>query len=120
MNTPGEDVQIVRTDACTLGEACRTEQVVAVLASDEEVEVAGEHRFSLTRELNNHLKIIDGVVTSQVELLVMRKRQQAPGELEQVREFVNTLDVLPGSEELTDPGALARWLSDHGLGSSQR
>lgn len=49
----------------------------------------------------------------------MRKRQQAPGELEQVRAFVNTLDVLPGSEELTDPGALTRWLSDHGLGSGQ-
>jgi predicted RNA-binding Zn ribbon-like protein len=49
----------------------------------------------------------------------MRKRQQAPGELEQVRAFVNTLDVLPGSEELTDSGALARWLSDHGLGSGQ-
>jgi len=47
----------------------------------------------------------------------MRKRQQAPGELEHVRAFVNTLDVLPGTEELTGAGELRRWLSERGFGS---
>jgi predicted RNA-binding Zn ribbon-like protein len=49
----------------------------------------------------------------------MRKRQEAPGELEHVRAFVNTLDVLPGTEELTGAGELRRWLSEHGFGSSR-
>ncbi len=46
----------------------------------------------------------------------MRKRQEAPGELEQVRQFVNTLDVNPGTEELREPEDLRRWLIDRGLG----
>jgi predicted RNA-binding Zn ribbon-like protein len=45
----------------------------------------------------------------------MRKRQQAPGELEQVRAFVNTLDVLDETEELSSPSALASWFREHGL-----
>jgi predicted RNA-binding Zn ribbon-like protein len=48
----------------------------------------------------------------------MRKRQDAPGELEQVREFVNTLDVLPGTEELAGAEDLRRWLSEHGLAAA--
>ncbi len=36
-----------------------------------------------------------------------------PGEL--VRDFVNTLDVDTGQDELTSPAALAAWLREHGL-----
>jgi predicted RNA-binding Zn ribbon-like protein len=39
----------------------------------------------------------------------------APGRLELVREFVNTLDVLPDEEQLVDPDALRRWLLDRKL-----
>jgi predicted RNA-binding Zn ribbon-like protein len=45
----------------------------------------------------------------------MRKQQQAPGELEHVRAFVNTLDKDPDTEELTSPAALATWLGERGL-----
>lgn len=51
----------------------------------------------------------------------MRKRQEAPGELEQVRAFVNTADLERGEEDLDTPGALSAWLADHGLlGGSTR
>jgi predicted RNA-binding Zn ribbon-like protein len=43
------------------------------------------------------------------------KRLAAPGELEVVRDFVNTLDVLPGTEEIGDPAGLARWLVERRL-----
>ena len=39
----------------------------------------------------------------------------APGELDHIREFVNTLDLETGEEQLGDPAALAAWLSDRGL-----
>ena len=39
----------------------------------------------------------------------------APGDLELVRDFVNTLDVLPSTEEFEDPACLARWLAEHRL-----
>jgi predicted RNA-binding Zn ribbon-like protein len=42
---------------------------------------------------------------------------QAPGELELVRLFVNTADLESGVEELSDPAALQAWLGAHGLGS---
>jgi predicted RNA-binding Zn ribbon-like protein len=45
----------------------------------------------------------------------MRKRQEAPGELEQVRAFVNTADLEQGEENLDTPGALSAWLADHEL-----
>jgi predicted RNA-binding Zn ribbon-like protein len=45
--------------------------------------------------------------------MVMRKQQQAPGELEQVRAFVNTLDG--DTEELAVPEQLRRWLVEHEL-----
>lgn len=41
--------------------------------------------------------------------------QDAPGELELVRAFVNTLDVEDGADELSGPEALADWLRSHGL-----
>jgi predicted RNA-binding Zn ribbon-like protein len=39
----------------------------------------------------------------------------APGELELVRDFVNTLDVLPGTDEIGDPASLASWLVEQRL-----
>jgi predicted RNA-binding Zn ribbon-like protein len=48
----------------------------------------------------------------------MSKQQRAPGELEDVRAFVNTLDIEQGIEQLTDPRALADWLVGHGIASS--
>jgi predicted RNA-binding Zn ribbon-like protein len=41
----------------------------------------------------------------------------APGSLETVRAFVNTLDIDPddGGERLTGPAELAKWLADAGL-----
>ena len=43
------------------------------------------------------------------------KRSEAPGELELVREFVNTWDLEDDEDELDSPAALAEWLSTHGL-----
>jgi predicted RNA-binding Zn ribbon-like protein len=48
-------------------------------------------------------------------LVVMSKQQQAPGELEHVRAFVNTVDVEEAAEELTGPDELAAWFAQHGL-----
>jgi predicted RNA-binding Zn ribbon-like protein len=44
----------------------------------------------------------------------------APGELEKVRAFVNSLDIEQGTDELASPAALAAWLDDHGLASGGR
>jgi predicted RNA-binding Zn ribbon-like protein len=46
-----------------------------------------------------------------------KKRQEAPGGLETVREFVNTRDLEADTDELSDPMALGEWLSAHRLGS---
>ena len=43
------------------------------------------------------------------------ERLAAPGDLELVRDFVNTLDILPGTDEFEDPAGLALWLADHRL-----
>jgi predicted RNA-binding Zn ribbon-like protein len=43
------------------------------------------------------------------------KRQQAPGALEHVRSFVNTLDIETGDDALETPAALVGWLSERGL-----
>lgn len=45
----------------------------------------------------------------------MNAMQEAPGELELVRAFVNTFDVEDGVDELADPAALERWLRGHDL-----
>ncbi len=45
----------------------------------------------------------------------MSKLQDAPGELEHVRAFVNTLDVEDGTEEFATPETLASWLEGQGL-----
>lgn len=44
-----------------------------------------------------------------------RKRQEAPGELERLREFVNTLEVDTRVEELAGPVQLRDWLVSRGL-----
>ena len=43
------------------------------------------------------------------------ERLAAPGNLEVVRDFVNTVDVLPSTEELENPAGLASWLEGHGI-----
>ena len=45
----------------------------------------------------------------------MSKQQEAPGELEHVRAFVNTVDLEQGSEELSGPDELSSWLVQHEL-----
>jgi predicted RNA-binding Zn ribbon-like protein len=45
----------------------------------------------------------------------MRKRQQAPGELERVRGFVNTLELDTGADTLDGPAQLRSWLVESGL-----
>jgi predicted RNA-binding Zn ribbon-like protein len=45
----------------------------------------------------------------------MRKTQTAPGELELVREFVNTLDIEQGTDDFDSADSLAVWLADHEL-----
>lgn len=45
----------------------------------------------------------------------MAERETATGDLGLVQAFVNTLDALPGSEELRDPNTLSAWLVANGL-----
>jgi predicted RNA-binding Zn ribbon-like protein len=51
-------------------------------------------------------------------LLVMSKQQQAPGELEHVRAFVNTADFEEGTEAFGTATGLAAWLVQRGLAPS--
>jgi predicted RNA-binding Zn ribbon-like protein len=39
----------------------------------------------------------------------------APGELNHIRRFVNTLDLEDGSDEIAEPAALRDWLAERGL-----
>ena len=43
------------------------------------------------------------------------QREPAPGALQLVQAFENTLDLESGHDELTDPQALRDWLAGHGL-----
>jgi predicted RNA-binding Zn ribbon-like protein len=45
----------------------------------------------------------------------MSEREKAAGDLGLVQAFVNTLDALPGTEELRDPNTLRSWLVANGL-----
>jgi predicted RNA-binding Zn ribbon-like protein len=45
----------------------------------------------------------------------MAEREKATGDLGLVQAFVNTLDVLPGTEDLSDRNALRSWLVANGL-----
>ncbi len=51
------------------------------------------------------------VVPGQLELV----RPPAPGRLELVRSFLNTLDVRKGTDAVATPGDLAVWLREHDL-----
>lgn len=44
----------------------------------------------------------------------------APGELELVRQFVNSHDYETGAEDLSSPAALSAWLAEHDLGAPNR
>ena len=44
-----------------------------------------------------------------------RKRPEAPGRLDLIRQFVNTLDMEDGPEQLDSPEHLKRWLRAHDL-----
>lgn len=54
-------------------------------------------------------------VTGEVRLMVMKKRQSAPGELERLREFVNTADLEQQTDALSNPQSLRSWLVGQGL-----
>jgi predicted RNA-binding Zn ribbon-like protein len=41
------------------------------------------------------------------------------GDLRLVREFVNTRDIEAGTDDLSTPADLTRWLREHGLGGSE-
>jgi predicted RNA-binding Zn ribbon-like protein len=43
------------------------------------------------------------------------KQQHAPGDLEAVRAFVNSVDYEDAKEALADPASLVRWLAERGL-----
>jgi predicted RNA-binding Zn ribbon-like protein len=45
----------------------------------------------------------------------MSEREKANGELGLIQAFVNTLDMMPRSEELRDPNTLKSWLVANGL-----
>jgi predicted RNA-binding Zn ribbon-like protein len=45
----------------------------------------------------------------------MQKTQTAPGDLEVLREFVNSVDFEAGTERLDSPGGLVGWLAENGL-----
>src|SRR5919201_1199067 len=44
-------------------------------------------------------------------------KHAAPGELELVRQFLNTRDVEEGIDEIADPDSLRTWLGANGLGT---
>ena len=44
-----------------------------------------------------------------------QQSKEAPGDLAQVRAFVNTLDLDEGLDDLKSPGELAAWLAARGL-----
>jgi hypothetical protein len=47
------------------------------------------------------------------------RRLAASGDLELIRDFINTLDVLPDTGKIGDPASLASWLAEHGLVPTQ-
>ncbi len=52
--------------------------------------------------------------------MVMSKQQQAPGDLEHVRAFVNTRDIDLGTDDLERPEGLSSWLQRNGLLAGQK
>jgi hypothetical protein len=47
------------------------------------------------------------------------RRLAAPGDLELVRDFVNTLDILPDTDKIGDTASLACWLAENRLVPTQ-
>jgi predicted RNA-binding Zn ribbon-like protein len=47
------------------------------------------------------------------------RRLAAPGDLELIRDFINTRDVLPNTDKIGDPASLASWLAEHHLVPTQ-
>src|ERR671912_116212 len=47
------------------------------------------------------------------------RRLAAPGDLELIRDFINTLDLLPDTDKIGDPASLASWLAEHRLVPTQ-
>ena len=43
------------------------------------------------------------------------EKKAAPGRLELVRAFINSVDYFDAEEDLAGPGALGRWLAERGL-----
>ena len=56
-------------------------------------------------------------MTTQQAMAADRQIQvsPAPGDLEVVRVFVNTLDIEEGTDDFAAPEGLSRWLAEHGL-----
>ena len=44
----------------------------------------------------------------------------APGELEFVRSFVNTLDIEKGIDQMRDAGSWRAWATEHGISGANR
>jgi predicted RNA-binding Zn ribbon-like protein len=55
------------------------------------------------------------LITIEIRLLVVSKRRQAPGELERVRQFVNTREIGHVTDRIDGPRALAAWLEEQRL-----
>jgi predicted RNA-binding Zn ribbon-like protein len=47
------------------------------------------------------------------------RRAPAPGYLRVVQQFINSLDIEAGTDEIRSPAALSRWLQTHGLTRSR-
>lgn len=57
------------------------------------------------------VKPLPGLFADQLELV----RPPAPGKLELVRSFLNTLDVEKGTDAIATPGELVTWMREQGL-----
>lgn len=53
--------------------------------------------------------------TSETRVPPSQEGEPAPGQLELVRSFINTRELDPDREELTDPAALGAWIESRGL-----
>jgi predicted RNA-binding Zn ribbon-like protein len=58
---------------------------------------------------------MDGRFVSETAQSTPSHRAPAPGDLEVVRDFVNTLDVEDATDDVATPEALAQWLRERGL-----
>src|SRR5215212_2966405 len=90
-------------------------QIPGPLVRHDSVHRVAQHALLPPR---NQLTPVDGYYNLLIELggdELAHKQQNAPGDLEAVRAFVNTVDLEDGAEGLSDPPSLVRWLADHEL-----